>query len=150
MDHELRKRGIGGHVKLPTPPLLVITDRTQAHAPLEDVLADAFAAGCRWASVREKDLAANQQVALVQRLLRVARDWDSMLTLHGASTVGQPFSPKTSRRTRQQSQCGSILMRPRPVRGRFWNSGLVADKVTTRASISEDSWPNCSRPSSWN
>jgi thiamine-phosphate pyrophosphorylase len=76
-------------VKLPTPPLLVITDRTQAHAPLDDVLADAFAVGCRWASVREKDLPPGEQVALAQRLLRVARDWDAILTLHGDPRLAQ-------------------------------------------------------------
>jgi thiamine-phosphate pyrophosphorylase len=70
-------------VKLPSPPLLVITDRTQTHAPLDDVLTAAFAAGCRWASVREKDLPPDQQVALAQRLHRIARDWDAHLTLHG-------------------------------------------------------------------
>jgi thiamine-phosphate pyrophosphorylase len=76
-------------VKLPKPPLLVITDRSQAHAPLEDVLAAAFAAGCRWASVREKDLAPGDQVALAQRLLRLARDWDATLTLHGDPKLAQ-------------------------------------------------------------
>jgi thiamine-phosphate pyrophosphorylase len=83
MDHELRKRGTGGHVTLPDPPLLVITDRSQAHAPLDDVLAAVFAGGCRWASVREKDLPPDKQVALAQRLHRIARDWDATLTLHG-------------------------------------------------------------------
>ena len=77
------------HVKLPHPPLLIITDRTQAHARLDDVLADAFAAGCRWASVREKDLPPGDQVALAQRLLRVARDWDAILTLHGDPKLAQ-------------------------------------------------------------
>jgi thiamine-phosphate pyrophosphorylase len=76
-------------VRIPKPPLLVITDRTQAHAPLDDVLAAAFAAGCRWASVREKDLPPGGQVALAQRLLRVARDWDAILTLHGEPKLAQ-------------------------------------------------------------
>jgi thiamine-phosphate pyrophosphorylase len=76
-------------VRLPRPPLLVITDRAQAHAPLDAVLADAFAAGCRWASVREKDLAPDQQVALAQRLHRIARDWDATLTLHGDPKLAQ-------------------------------------------------------------
>jgi thiamine-phosphate pyrophosphorylase len=76
-------------VRLPNPPLLVITDRAQAHAPLDDVLAGAFAGGCRWASVREKDLPADQQVALAQRLLRIARDWDATLTLHGDPKLAQ-------------------------------------------------------------
>jgi thiamine-phosphate pyrophosphorylase len=76
-------------VKLPSPPLLVITDRTQARAPLEDILAASFGAGCRWASVREKDLPADDQVALARRLLIVARDWDALLTLHGNPTLAQ-------------------------------------------------------------
>jgi thiamine-phosphate pyrophosphorylase len=76
-------------VRLPRPPLLVITDRTQAHAPLDDVLTAAFEAGCRWASVREKDLPPGEQVALAQRLLRVARDWDATLTLHGDPQLAQ-------------------------------------------------------------
>src|SRR5262245_66515075 len=70
-------------MKLPKPPLLVITDRQQARAPLDDILAASFAGGCRWASVREKDLPPGKQVELAQRLLRVARDWDAWLTLHG-------------------------------------------------------------------
>jgi thiamine-phosphate pyrophosphorylase len=76
-------------VKLPRPPLLVITDRKQAQAPLEQVLAAAFEAGCRWASVREKDLSPDEQVALAKRLLRVARDWDARLTLHGDPALAQ-------------------------------------------------------------
>ena len=70
-------------MKLPTPPLLVITDRQQARASLDDILAASFAGGCRWASVREKDLPPREQVALAQRLLSVARDWNAWLTLHG-------------------------------------------------------------------
>ena len=69
--------------RLPQPPVLLITDRNQAHAPLDDVLAAAFAAGCRWASVREKDLTPDEQVALAKRLLRVARERQATLTLHG-------------------------------------------------------------------
>jgi thiamine-phosphate pyrophosphorylase len=70
-------------VKLPDPPLLVITDRRQAKAPLEDLLAAAFGAGCRWASIREKDLPPPELAALAQRLLPVARAAGARLTLHG-------------------------------------------------------------------
>jgi thiamine-phosphate pyrophosphorylase len=69
---------------LPDPPLLIITDRKQAARPLDDVLAAAFAAGCRWASLREKDLPEAEQVALAQRLLPLARRFGATLTLHGA------------------------------------------------------------------
>ena len=43
-------------MRLPDPPLLVITDRHQARRPLEEVAEAAFAGGCRWLSLREKDL----------------------------------------------------------------------------------------------
>jgi len=70
-------------VSLPRPPLLLVTDRKQARSTLEEILAASFAAGCRWASVREKDLPADEQVALAKRLAGIARDWNARLTLHG-------------------------------------------------------------------
>jgi thiamine-phosphate pyrophosphorylase len=42
-------------VRLPDPPLLLITDRRQARHPLAEVVTAALKAGCRWVSVREKD-----------------------------------------------------------------------------------------------
>jgi thiamine-phosphate pyrophosphorylase len=68
---------------LPHPPLLLVTDRTQARAPLDEILGAAFAAGCRWASVREKDLPSAEQSALAQRLLPIAGSRQARLTLHG-------------------------------------------------------------------
>jgi thiamine-phosphate pyrophosphorylase len=70
-------------VKIPPPPLLVVTDRRQTAKPLEDVLAAAFAGGCRWASIREKDLPPEEQVALAKRLHAVARAAGATLMLHG-------------------------------------------------------------------
>jgi thiamine-phosphate pyrophosphorylase len=74
-------------VRLPHPRLLVITDRKQARAPLEHVLAAAFEAGCRWASIREKDLPADEQIALARRLLPLARRHGATLTLHGEARI---------------------------------------------------------------
>ena len=76
-------------MRLPFPPLLVITDRRQAHAPLDDVLDAAFAAGCRWASIREKDLPADEQIALSRLLQPVAWRYDARLTLHGDPRVAK-------------------------------------------------------------
>jgi thiamine-phosphate pyrophosphorylase len=70
-------------MKIPSPPLLLITDRKQAARSLDEILAAAFAAGCRWASLREKDLPVDGQVALARRLLPVARRHGATLTLHG-------------------------------------------------------------------
>ena len=60
-------------MKLPDPPLLLVTDRHQARAPLAEVVSAALAAGCRWVSVRKKDLPADDQIALARMLLPAAR-----------------------------------------------------------------------------
>jgi thiamine-phosphate pyrophosphorylase len=63
--------------------LLLVTDRKQAAAPLAEILGAAFAAGCRWASLREKDLSAEEQMNLARELLALARRFGARLTLHG-------------------------------------------------------------------
>lgn len=67
---------------LPSPPLLLITDRRQAARPLEGVVADALAAGCRWVSLREKDLPAAERLALLRRLRALARPVGAVVTVH--------------------------------------------------------------------
>lgn len=46
-------------------------------------MADAIAMGCRWISVREKDLSEDDQVALVRALLPIARREGARVSLHG-------------------------------------------------------------------
>ncbi|WP_044564115.1 thiamine phosphate synthase [Azospirillum sp. B4] len=72
---------------LPAPPLLVITDRRQATLPLPQLLDQVFAAGCRWASVREKDLAPSDRLDLVRQLRPIARHHGALLTVHGDLTA---------------------------------------------------------------
>jgi thiamine-phosphate pyrophosphorylase len=67
----------------------VITDRHQARRPLADVMAQAFAAGCRWASMREKDLSEDDQVALARTLSPIARRHGARLTLHGDAALAR-------------------------------------------------------------
>lgn len=67
---------------LPSPPLLLITDRRQAARPLEGVVADALAAGCRWVSLREKDLPAAERLALLRRLVALGRPAGAVVTVH--------------------------------------------------------------------
>ena len=76
-------------MRLPDPPLLLITDRRQARLPLADVVAAALAAGCRWVSMREKDLAQEDQVALAGALVRTARRHGGRLSLHGDAMLAQ-------------------------------------------------------------
>ena len=56
-------------MSLPAPPVLVITDRTQARAPLDQVAQALFAAGCRWLLLRDKDLPAAQRPSLLALLV---------------------------------------------------------------------------------
>lgn len=69
-------------MRLPFPPLLVITDRHQARRPLEAVAAAAFAGGCRWLSLREKDLDAADREALLRRLVALGRRFDATVVVH--------------------------------------------------------------------
>lgn len=69
-------------MRLPEPRLLVVTDRRQAARPLEEMAAAAFAGGCRWLSLREKDLPAAAHRALLSRLLAVAKPWQAVVMVH--------------------------------------------------------------------
>ena len=68
---------------LPDPPLLVITDRYQSTLALEKVAEAVFAAGCRWMSVREKDLLPQERISLLQRVCGVAARWGAVVSVHG-------------------------------------------------------------------
>jgi thiamine-phosphate pyrophosphorylase len=76
-------------MKLPEPPLLIVTDRRQARLPLAEVVRAALAAGCRWVSVREKDLSDEDQIALAATLLPITRRYDARLTLHGEPALAK-------------------------------------------------------------
>jgi thiamine-phosphate pyrophosphorylase len=69
-------------VRLPDPPLLVITDRRQARRPLEDIAEAAFAAGCRWLSLREKDLSPADRLALLRRLVAIGRRYGAIVGIN--------------------------------------------------------------------
>ena len=74
---------------LPDPPLLLITDRAQACDDLATVVAAACAGGCRWVSLREKDLPETDQLALFARLRAALSAFDVRLTLHGSAALAQ-------------------------------------------------------------
>jgi thiamine-phosphate pyrophosphorylase len=69
-------------VALPRPPLLVISDRAQARLPLEAVARAAFAGGCRWFSLREKDLPADEREALLARLVAIGEGFGALVGVH--------------------------------------------------------------------
>jgi thiamine-phosphate pyrophosphorylase len=69
-------------VVLPVPPLLVISDRRQARWPLERVGEAAFMGGCRWFSLREKDLPPEERRALLGALVSIGRRFGAVVTAH--------------------------------------------------------------------
>ena len=78
---------MGAGLKLPDPPLLVVSDRRQARQPLAAVVAAVLGAGCRWVSVREKDLPEDEQIILARQLLPRTRGAGARLLLHGEARL---------------------------------------------------------------
>jgi thiamine-phosphate pyrophosphorylase len=74
---------------VPQPPLLLVTDRRQARRSLEAVVTAAVGAGCRWVSVREKDLPVDEQILLARSLLPLVRAQGGKLLLHGEASLAK-------------------------------------------------------------
>ena len=75
--------------KLPQPLLLLVTDRRQAVRPLQGIVAAALNAGCRWVSLREKDLPADEQILLARALLPLVHAQHGKLMLHGEASLAR-------------------------------------------------------------
>ncbi|QTL01846.1 thiamine phosphate synthase [Aquabacter sp. L1I39] len=73
--------------RLPDPPVLLITDRSQARAPLGEVVAAACAGGVRWISLREKDLGEAEQKDLLADLKKTAAPFGARVLLHGSAEL---------------------------------------------------------------
>jgi thiamine-phosphate pyrophosphorylase len=67
---------------LPNPRLLIISDRSQARLPLVAAVVAAFRGGCRWFSLREKDLPAAERRALLAELVALGLEWGATVTVH--------------------------------------------------------------------
>lgn len=68
--------------RLPDPPVLVITDRSQARRPLPEIADAVFRAGCRWFSVREKDLPPDERLDLVRAIAAVGAAFGAVVGVH--------------------------------------------------------------------
>jgi thiamine-phosphate pyrophosphorylase len=66
-----------------------VTDRAQARRALTEVVAAVFAGGCRWVSLREKDLPEDEQVVLARLLIPMARKYGARLMLHGEAALAK-------------------------------------------------------------
>jgi thiamine-phosphate pyrophosphorylase len=63
--------------------LLLVTDRHQAAAPLDEIVSEAIAAGARWIWLRDRDLPPAERRALAQRLIALARAYGAKLSVGG-------------------------------------------------------------------
>jgi thiamine-phosphate pyrophosphorylase len=64
-----------------------VSDRRQARPPLAAVVAAVLGAGCRWVSLREKDLPEDEQIILARQLLPRVRAASARLLLHGEARL---------------------------------------------------------------
>src|SRR5438105_15017406 len=69
-------------MQVPSPPLLVISDRSQAKRPLIEITEAVFRAGCRWFSLREKDLPAVERRELLRALVALGHQHGATVTVH--------------------------------------------------------------------
>jgi thiamine-phosphate pyrophosphorylase len=67
---------------LPSPPLLIISDRSQAMQPLIEIAEAVFRGGCRWFSLREKDLPTDERRDLLRRLVALGRRHGATVMVH--------------------------------------------------------------------
>ncbi len=69
-------------MRLPTPPLLVITDRKTAPRPLGEVIEAVFEGGGRWLMLREKDLTENALADLAQEVIALAKPYGALVSVN--------------------------------------------------------------------
>jgi thiamine-phosphate pyrophosphorylase len=69
-------------MQLPNPPLLVISDRRQATRSLVELAEAVFSGGCRWFSLREKDLPAAELRALLAQLVALGQRFGAIIMAH--------------------------------------------------------------------
>ncbi|WP_376792993.1 thiamine phosphate synthase [Thermoflexus sp.] len=74
-------------MRLPHPPLLVITDRQLARRPLLSLIEEILAAGARWVMVREKDLPETELAELVKAIIERARPAGASVLVNARASV---------------------------------------------------------------
>jgi thiamine-phosphate pyrophosphorylase len=103
-------------MRLPNPPLLVISDRRQACCSIPEMAAAVFAGGCRWFSLREKDLLPEERRALLVAIVTLGRRWGATVGVHedmdaavesGAGSVHLPSGADPA--AARERVCGALL-----------------------------------------
>jgi thiamine-phosphate pyrophosphorylase len=111
----------------PDPPILVITDRKQCPEGLEARAAALFRGGCRFLSLREKDLPPAERLDLLRRLATLGGAFGATLCVHDDIAAAQA--------------CGTALHLPADgdaarARNALGPGGLIGQSCHSRAEIS--------------
>jgi thiamine-phosphate pyrophosphorylase len=78
-------------VKLPDPPVLLVSDRKLAVRPLPQVLAEAVAGGCRWIMLREKDLPEEDLEQLLGEILAALAGAEVSVMVNRSAALAKRF-----------------------------------------------------------
>ena len=78
-------------MKLPDPPVLLVSDRKLAVRPLPQVLAEAVAGGCRWIMLREKDLPEEELEQLLGQVLAALAGAEVSVMVNTATALAKRF-----------------------------------------------------------
>jgi thiamine-phosphate pyrophosphorylase len=137
-------------VTLPVPPLLLVTDRRQARLPLKEVVERACAGGCRWVSLREKDLPADAQVALARNLAPIAQRYGARLTLHGDADLARASGlDGVHLSARGDGAAARAMLGPRALVGISIHSAAEAaalDPAVVDYAVAGPAYPTASKP----
>ena len=69
-------------MRLPDPPLLLITGLDPSGQPPEDLVRAALAGGCRWISFRERSLSCHDYEQVIRILTPLVTPWGACLSVH--------------------------------------------------------------------
>ena len=76
-------------MRLPDPPLLLVTDRAQARRPLAEIVAAALAGGCRWVSLRKRICPRTSRSFWRASSCRWRANTSARLMLHGEAALAK-------------------------------------------------------------
>jgi thiamine-phosphate pyrophosphorylase len=74
---------------IPSPPLLVISDRTACRGDVVDTLSAALRGGARWIMLREKDLPPDAVRELARRLVAAAEPFGATVLISGEAEIAR-------------------------------------------------------------
>ncbi len=114
---------------LPDPPLLFITDRHAARAPLISVVAEALAGGARWILVREKDLPDAEFTLLLATIQALAAPFGALVATSGRRELAAPLGIRAIHLP--TSETGFPRRGPEDV----WEGARIDDVHGTRAEV---------------